>query len=82
MLNPRLVSMLVGFTLTLAAPGIAMPEAAMKPMHGTDSTQGFERVEQPLAVRFGVTAVGVGLIGLELWWFLWSKPRSHSEERS
>lgn len=30
----------------------------------------FQAVEQPLALRLGVTALGLGLIVLELWWFL------------
>jgi plastocyanin domain-containing protein len=34
----------------------------------------FQRIEQPLANRAIVTIGGIGLIGLELWWF--SKPHS------
>jgi plastocyanin domain-containing protein len=30
----------------------------------------FQRIEQPLGVKIGVTAGGIALIGLELWWFL------------
>ncbi len=33
-------------------------------------------IEQPLNNRVAVTLGGVGLIGLELWWFLFSKPTS------
>jgi plastocyanin domain-containing protein len=36
----------------------------------------FQRIEQPLWVKAAVTAGGLGLIGLELWWFLLSKPKS------
>jgi plastocyanin domain-containing protein len=36
----------------------------------------FQRIEQPLWVKGAVTAGGLGLIGLELWWFLLSKPQS------
>ncbi|WP_186708954.1 hypothetical protein [Euhalothece natronophila] len=32
----------------------------------------FQQVEQPLATKILVTVGGVGLIGLELWWFLGS----------
>jgi plastocyanin domain-containing protein len=35
----------------------------------------FQRVEQPIWLKGLVTASGLGLIGLELWWFLGSKPR-------
>jgi plastocyanin domain-containing protein len=36
----------------------------------------FQRIEQPLWIKGAVTASGLGLIGLELWWFLLSKPKS------
>ena len=35
----------------------------------------FRQIEQPLALKLGVTLAGVGLIGLELWWFLLSQPQ-------
>lgn len=37
---------------------------------------GFQRIEQPLSLRLAVTAGGLGLIGLELWWFLFSRPQA------
>ncbi len=42
----------------------------------TAQTGEFQRIEQPLWVKGVVTAGGFGLIGLELWWFLFSKPKS------
>lgn len=36
----------------------------------------FHRIEQPLVNKAIVTLGGLGLIGLELWWFLLSKPKS------
>jgi plastocyanin domain-containing protein len=36
----------------------------------------FRHIEQPLANKVLVTSGGLGLIGLELWWFLLSKPKS------
>ena len=36
----------------------------------------FRRIEQPLRNKLGVTLGGLGLIGLELWWFLLNKPKS------
>ncbi|ARV59641.1 hypothetical protein BZZ01_14270 [Nostocales cyanobacterium HT-58-2] len=41
----------------------------------TRQTGQFRRIEQPLWVKGAVTAGGLGLIGLELWWFLLSKPK-------
>lgn len=39
-------------------------------------TEEFQRIEQPLGNKIIVTVGGLGLIGLELWWFLLSKPKS------
>lgn len=36
----------------------------------------FQRIDQPLWVKGIVTVGGLGLVGLELWWFLLSKPKS------
>lgn len=30
----------------------------------------FQAIEQPLAIKLGITILGLGLIILELWWFL------------
>jgi plastocyanin domain-containing protein len=40
----------------------------------TQMRQTFARFEQPLAAKIGVTVAGLSLIGLELWWFLYSRP--------
>nr|WP_297084667.1 cupredoxin domain-containing protein [Thermoleptolyngbya sp. C42_A2020_037] len=42
----------------------------------TEKAGQFQRIEQPLWAKVAVTAGGLGLIGLELWWFLLSKPQS------
>ena len=46
--------------------------------HHTEQPEqtGFQRIDQPLWVKGAVTAGGLGFIGLELWWFLLSKPKS------
>lgn len=62
--------------LTPVKPAIAAPESNMEMPHGSTPVEGFARIEQPLGVRLAVTAAGAGLIGLELWWFLFSKPKS------
>jgi plastocyanin domain-containing protein len=41
-----------------------------------EQTGEFQRIEQPLWIKGAVTVGGLGLIGLELWWFLLSKPKS------
>ncbi|MEP0873253.1 cupredoxin domain-containing protein [Trichocoleus desertorum AS-A10] len=44
--------------------------------HATEQTGQFQRIEQPLWLKGAVTVGGLGLVGLELWWFLLSKPKS------
>jgi plastocyanin domain-containing protein len=46
----------------------------------TSQTSEFQHIEQPLWIKGAVTASGFGLIGLEIWWFLLSKPKSRSAE--
>lgn len=52
-----------------------MPHEAMQPSTAEQAGQ-FHKVEQPLWIKGAVTVGGLGLIGLELWWFLLSKPKS------
>jgi plastocyanin domain-containing protein len=52
-----------------------MPHAGMQHPEPERTSQ-FERIEQPLWLKGAVTVGGLGLIGLELWWFLLSKPKS------
>ena len=46
----------------------------------TSQTSEFQSIEQPLWLKAAVTASGLGLIGLEIWWFLLSKPKSRNAE--
>ncbi|MFB2920678.1 cupredoxin domain-containing protein [Aerosakkonema funiforme] len=55
--------------------GAAVAQMAHEDMQPTEQTE-FQRIDQPLWVKGAVTAGGLGLIGLELWWFLLSKPKS------
>ncbi|MDQ2100323.1 MAG: hypothetical protein QQW96_22070 [Tychonema bourrellyi B0820] len=47
-------------------------------IHPANSTAQFRHIEQPLNLKIGVTAGGLTLIGLELWWFLFSKNKAKS----
>jgi plastocyanin domain-containing protein len=65
---------LAASTTLLASSGYANAQMSMAmPEHQT--TQ-FHRLEQPLALKIGVAAGGAALMGLELWWFLFSKKQS------
>ncbi|RUR75349.1 cupredoxin domain-containing protein [Chlorogloeopsis fritschii PCC 9212] len=66
--------------------GIASNKAVAQMSHEhmqpsqTKQTSQFRRIQQPLWVKGAVTAGGLGLIGLELWWFLLSKPKSQKAQ--
>ncbi|WP_414551014.1 hypothetical protein [Anabaena sp. CCY 0017] len=59
-------------SLTVFGLSIGTASAAM-PTHSSGETSEFKAIDQPLALKAGVTIGGLGLIGLELWWFLFSK---------
>lgn len=66
----------LGFLLG-AISGALAAEMSTEPT--AQNTQ-FRRIEQPLKNKAVVTLGGIGLIGLELWWFLLSKPKSQKLE--
>jgi plastocyanin domain-containing protein len=61
-----------GFLLGAIAGAIA----AEPPGSMSHRSSQFQPIEQPLSHKILVTIGGVGLIGLELWWFLLNKPAS------
>ncbi|MDX2244836.1 MAG: cupredoxin domain-containing protein [Leptolyngbyaceae cyanobacterium bins.302] len=68
-----------GFLLGAISGAIAaeVPEHSMESMPRSSENVGqFQRIEQPLGNKVAVTLGGLGLIGLELWWFLFNKPKS------
>lgn len=74
-----IIASLTGVGLLLGVvSGEAMAQMPhdMVPSDAPQQTGQFHRVEQPLWVKAAVTAGGLGLIGLELWWFMFSKPKA------
>lgn len=68
-----------GFLLGALSGAIAaeIPRHSMESMpRSSEGADQFQRIEQPLGNKVAVTLGGMGLIGLELWWFLFSKPKS------
>lgn len=53
----------------------ATATTAQMPMASPQETTQFRRIDQPAGLKIGVTVGGLALIGLELWWFLYSKNR-------
>lgn len=80
----RRMTLIIGSMATLGmllgvTSGEAVAQMAQKNRQPAATAQArqFQRLEQPLWLKGAVTAGGLGLIGLELWWFLFSKPKSH-----
>ena len=42
----------------------------------------FRSIEQPFELKLAVTVGGLALIGLELWWFLLSRPSTTDPNES
>jgi plastocyanin domain-containing protein len=64
----QIFAALLGLLLIMASPALAQ-------MHDSTSTHEFAQINQPIALKLGVTLGGLALIGLELWWFLFSQPQ-------
>jgi plastocyanin domain-containing protein len=70
----------LGLALGIVAGGaIAQMNHEMPASEISPSSQ-FRRIEQPLWLKGVVTTGGVVLIGLEVWWFLLSRPRSQKAQ--
>ncbi|MBH8551230.1 cupredoxin domain-containing protein [Nostocaceae cyanobacterium CENA357] len=66
------LGLLLGTTSSAALA--AMPTSSAAP------NSQFRSVEQPLALKVGVAIGGLALIGVELWWFLFSKSPAQKAE--
>ena len=84
----KLLGTLAGFGFLLGVisgsiSGVIATEnpSEISPQSAHSSPQ-FRQIEQPVENKVAVTISGLGLIGLELWWFLLSKPKPQpSQER-
>ncbi len=75
----KILGSLAGLGLLLGiSTNVALAEM---PTASSNETQ-FHSIEQPLGLKAGVTVGGIVLIGLELWWFLLSKPQSQQAKAS
>ena len=68
----------LGFFLALI-PNAALAQRDMEvemPVSEGEQTSQFQKLEQPLSLKIAVAVGGLGLIGAELWWFMFSKTKS------
>lgn len=68
----------LGLFLTLITnSAIAQKEIEIEMSASTGKqTNQFQKIEQPLGLKLSVITVGIGLIGIEFWWFIFSKTKS------
>ncbi len=68
------LSLLLNITLLNQGQSVSNPVfSAGRPL--PLATQ-FKQIDQPMLLKLAVTLGGAALIGLELWWFLGSKPKA------
>ncbi|MEA5552139.1 hypothetical protein VB713_14420 [Anabaena cylindrica UHCC 0172] len=72
MLNKKILWVSLIFLVLLTS---SPASAEMANSHSQQINQ-FHAIEQPLGVKVVVTVSGLGLIGLELWWFVFSKSKA------
>lgn len=77
MVNHRQIAIILG-TLGIMLGIASGVRANQTSIPHSNSTAQFRHIEQPLSLKIGVTAGGLTLIGLELWWFLFSKKQAKS----
>ncbi|MGV2828816.1 cupredoxin domain-containing protein [Myxosarcina sp. GI1(2024)] len=63
----------LGFFLALT-PNIGLAEMEM-PASAEKQISQFQKIEQPWSLKLAVALGGLGLIGAELWWFMFSKTK-------
>ena len=68
----------LGFWLGVTTNSVlAKPNKEVEmPISRVQQTSQFQKIEQPLELKFAVALAGLGLIGAELWWFRFSKTKS------
>ncbi|MCC0175670.1 hypothetical protein I4641_01580 [Waterburya agarophytonicola K14] len=68
----------LGFFLAITS-NIALAQKEMEvemPAFPGEQTSQFQKIEQPLGLKLAVALGGAGLIGAELWWFMFSQSNS------
>ena len=85
MLNKnRIISSLagLGFLLALTTNStLAQNNREVKmPASTGEQTSQFQKIEQPVGLKLAVAVGGLGLIGAELWWFMFGKTKSQKAQ--
>ena len=68
----------LGFFLALT-PNVTLAKMDMSASTEEQTSQ-FQKIEQPIGLKLAVVLGGLGLIGAELWWFMFSKTKSQKAQ--
>lgn len=75
----KIVSSLAGLGFILALTiNSALAQNHQKvemPASAGEQTSQFQKIEQPIGLKLAVALGGLGLIGAELWWFMFSQKK-------
>jgi plastocyanin domain-containing protein len=70
----------LGFFFAVASGEAIAQTSSEIPSNEKSQMTAFRPIQQPLWVKAAVTSAGLALIGLEIWWFVLSKPKSQKAE--
>lgn len=71
----------LGFLLGMTS-GVAVAQMPVEmPASASGQTTQFLPIEQPLELKVAVTVGGIALIGLDLWWFIFSKTKAAQSDK-
>jgi plastocyanin domain-containing protein len=72
----------LGFFLALTTNTVLAQEdlEVEMPASAGEQTSQFQKIEQPTSLKLAVAIGGLGLIGAELWWFMFSKTKSQKAQ--
>ncbi|MGB0560453.1 MAG: hypothetical protein ACPGVO_01440 [Spirulinaceae cyanobacterium] len=65
-----------GLAAAIGLTGLAIATAQTSEALAINANKSFQPIEQSLPLKIGITIAGLGLIGLELWWFLFSSSQT------
>lgn len=72
----------LGFFLALT-PNSTLAQKDLEvemPASAGEQTSQFQKIEQPTGLKLAVAVGGLGLIGAEVWWFMFSKTKSQKAQ--
>ena len=77
----KIYSIIAGLFFLASTPNIALAQKLETGIKvSAMATNKFQKIEQPLELKLAVLFGGLGLIGVELWWFMFSQTKSQKAQ--